>query len=393
MFVEFLYHMRARGLAVATTEWMTLMEALAGGLANESLTGFYHLARAVCVKDESELDLYDRCFAEWFEGAAVPVEIRAEVLEWLKNPRLPRDLTDEERARLRALDLAELRRRFAERLAEQGERHDRGDRWVGTAGTSPFGRDGENPGGIRVGEQEGDGGGRSAVKTALERRFENLRHDRVLDVRQIGVALRQLRRLAREGPVELDLPETIDATARNYGDIDLVFRPERKNAVKLLLLIDVGGSMTPHADLTERLFSAAHAANHFKAFEWFYFHNCPYDMLYKDIVRREGQPTGRVLQNHDRTWYCVIVGDAAMAPYELTSEDGIWDYFQRSTDTGLVWLRRFADRFPRAVWLNPEPERYWGIPSTVLIRRVFDMHPFTIDGLDRAIARLRQARV
>lgn len=366
------------------------MEALAKGLANESLGDFYYLCRSLCVKDEAAYDLYDQCFAEWFRDKAPPAEITQELLEWLKSPVFPRELTESERERLRVLSMAELQRRLQELLASQDKRHDGGSRYIGTGGTSPFGHGGQNPAGIRIG---GEGGGRSAVKVAMERRFENLRHDRVLDVRQISLALRQLRRFLREGRESLDLPETIDATGRNAGEIELVFRPERKNTIKLLLLIDVGGSMTPHADLCERLFSAAHSANHFKAFRHYYFHNCPYDRLYSDITRREGELTGRVLKNLDRTWHCVIVGDAAMAPYELTAEDGMWEYFSRHADTGIVWLRRIADRFPRTVWLNPEPERFWGIPSTVLIRRVFSMFPLTLDGLDLALRRLRVARV
>lgn len=368
------------------------MEALSAGLPNESLTGFYHLCRAVCVKDEAQFDLYDQCFAEWFRDETIPMQLQDDVWKWLKNPKLPRELTDAERQRLESLSPEDLRKRLSELLKEQRERHDGGNRYIGTGGTSPFGHSGQNPAGIRIGGDDASGG-RSAVKVAMDRRFENLRHDRVLDVRQMSMALRQLRRFLREGQEALDLDETIDATARNFGEIELVLRPERKNTVKLLLLIDVGGSMSPHADLCERLFSAVHAASHLKAFRHYYFHNCPYDRLYTDIVRREGEPTGHVLKNLDRTWYCILVGDAAMAPYELMSDDGIWDYFQRSGDTGFTWLRRIADRFPRVVWLNPEPERFWGIPSTVLIRRLFDMHPLTLDGLDRAMGRLRQARV
>lgn len=370
-----------------------LTEALGHGLANESLTGFYHLCRAVCVKHEAQFDLYDQCFAEYFRGAAANIAIREVVLEWLENPVAMRELTDEERARLAALTLSALRRSFEDRLREQTERHDGGKRWVGTGGTSPFGQGGTNPAGIRVGDAAG-GGGRSAVQVAADRQFENLRSDRVLDTRQIGVALRRLRRLARDGaPEELDLDATVDATARNAGEIEVVFHPSRKNTVKLLLLMDVGGSMTPHAQLCERLFSAAHAATHFKAFRSYYFHNCPYDRLYTDIARREGAPTGTVLRDLDHTWYCVVVGDAAMAPYELTLEDGVLDYFSRNTTTGLTWLKRIAERFPRSVWLNPEPQRYWGLPSTAIIRQVFDMFPLTIDGLDLSIERLRRARV
>ena len=232
------------------------------------------------------------------------------------------------------------------------------------------------------------------MQVATARRFRNLRSDLTLDVRQIGVALKQLRRLARAGrPDQLDLEETIDTTARNAGDIELVFRAHRKNTVKLLLLMDVGGSMTPYARLCERLFSAAHAATHFKAFKSYYFHNCPYDTLYTDMSRYEGLPTTEVLRDLDRQWFCVIVGDAAMSPYELTAPGGAVDYFQNNKDPGIAWLHRIRKRFPRSIWLNPEPERYWYITSTALIRNVFDMFPLTLEGLEHGIGHLRQTPI
>ncbi|MEO1272581.1 MAG: VWA domain-containing protein [Myxococcota bacterium] len=356
MFIEFFFYLRQRGIAVSITEWMTLMEALAAGLHHSSLLGFYHLCRALCVKRASQFDLYDQCFGVFFEGVEADEADVDKVLEWLRDPVMPRALTPEEQAMLEALSLDELRRQFEERLAEQNERHDRGNRWVGTGGTSPFGHSGQHPSGVRVG---GTGGNSSALQVASQRRFRNLRSDVVLDVRQIGVALKQLRRLARDGrPDQLDLDATIDETARNAGDIELVFQPQRKNTVKLLLLMDVGGSMTPYTRLCERLFSAAHAATHFKAFKSYYFHNCPYDNLYTDMSRYKAESTAQVLRDLDRQWFCVIVGDAAMSPYELTAPGGAVDYFQNNPDPGITWLNRIHDRFPRSVWLNPEPIRY-----------------------------------
>jgi hypothetical protein len=285
------------------------------------------------------------------------------------------------------MDLDTLREQFEARMKEQKERHDGGNRWVGTGGTSPFGHGGQHPSGVRVG---GQGGGRSAVQVASDRRFRNLRSDLVLDVRQIGVALRQLKRLSREGmPEELDLEESIDATARNAGDLELVFRPERKNNVKLLLLMDVGGSMTPYTKVCERLFSAAHAAKHFKAFKYFYFHNCPYDTLYTDMARREGRPTREVLNSLDKSWCCILLGDAAMHPYELSMPGGAINYYYNNSEAGIQWLARIAESLPRSVWLNPEPVRYWEMPSIRMIQEVFDMFPMSLDGLGRAVSSLR----
>lgn len=383
MFLGFLFHLRARGLAVTVTEWLTLMRALAEGHSRADLSHFYHLARALLIKRETQYDLYDLAFAEYFRGLEQQFDLSEELLEWLADPALPRQLTDEEKAALAALDLDELREQFEERLKEQKERHDGGSRWVGTGGTSPFGHSGTNPAGVRVG---GTGGGRSAVQIATERRFRNLRTDRVLDTRQIGVALRRLRRLAKEGlEEELDLEATIDTSAQNGGEIELVFGPERKNRTKLLLLMDVGGSMDPHTRLCERLFSAAHAASHFKAFESRLFHNCPYEYLFTDIYYRKGEPTHEVLKRLDRTWSVVFVGDAWMSPYELTHVGGAIDLFHQNKRTGLAWLEAFRDKCPNSVWLNPEPKRIWGSPSIRIVRQVFPMFELTLDGLKTAV--------
>ena len=390
MFTDFLYHLRARGLKVSLNEWLPLVRALVEGHARANLEVFYHLARALLVKRESQYDLYDQAFVEHFRGVEGHFDITDELLEWLKNPVLPRQLSEEELAALKALDLDELRKTFEERLAEQKERHDGGSRWIGTGGTSPFGYGGTNPAGVRIG---GPGGGRSAVQIAEERRFRNLRSDRVLDTRQIGVALRRLRRLGKnEGPEVLDIEATIDQSARNGGEIDLVFGPERKNRIKLLLLIDVGGSMDPHADLSERLFSAAHAANHFQHFEVRFFHNCPYERLFTDIYHGKAEPTAEVLQRLDHRWSTLIVGDAWMSPYELTHAGGAIDFFHHNRTTGLEWLERLRDRCPDSVWLNPEPPRIWNAPSIQLIRRIFPMVELTVDGLTEAIDMLARRR-
>ncbi len=383
MFTDFLYHLRGRGIQVSLTEWLPLMRAMAEGHARANLTVFYHLARALLVKRETLYDLYDQAFAEYFKGIEAQFDLSEELLDWLTDPVLPRELSAEEIAALQALDLDELRERFDQRLREQTERHDGGDRWIGTGGTSPFGHGGVNPAGIRVG---GAGGGRSAVQVASDRRFRNLRSDRVLDTRQIGMALRRLRRLGKdEGPEELDLDATIDESARNGGEIDLIFGPPRRNRIKLLLLIDVGGSMDPHADLCERLFSAAHAANHFQHFEWRFFHNCVYERLYTDIFRRRGDLTADVLKRIDRTWSVILAGDAWTSPFELTHLGGAIDLFHDNRETGLTWLQRIRDRCPNSVWLNPEPKRIWNAPSARVIREVFPMFELTLDGLSEAV--------
>lgn len=390
MFVDFLYHLRAHGLTVSATEWLTLMEALTRGYARSSLPVFYHLARAILVKSEAEFDRFDLAFATFFEGVEGEVPITDELLDWLADPVLPRDLTPEQLAAIQALDWDTLRKEFEERLAEQKERHDGGNHWVGTGGTSPFGNSGANPFGIRVG---GQGGGRSAVQVATERRYRNLRHDRVLDTRQIGTALRRLRRLARqEGALELDLPRTIDRTAREGGEIDLVFSPPRSNRVKLMLLMDVGGSMDPHTELCERLFSAAHAASHFKHFEHYFFHNCPYERLYKDFAQLKGTETQEVLDKLDATWTVVFVGDAYMHPFELSQSGGAIYYAHENTRTGLSWLRAFRDKVPSSIWLNPESRRIWNAPSIRMVRGVFPMFELTLDGLGEAVEVLRGAR-
>jgi len=389
VFTDFFYALRAHGLKVSLTEWLSLMRALTLGHSRADLGAFYNLARALLVKRETDFDLYDRCFAVFFKDLEAHFEFDEELLKWLEDPKLP-EITDEQRAKIREFDLDDLREEFKKRLAEQDERHDGGNRWIGTGGTSPFGHGGEHPAGIRVG---GEGGGRSAVQVATERRFRNLSGDRVLDTRQIGVALRRLKRLAKDdGPLQLDVDATVDESARNGGDIDLVFAPPRRNRIKLLLLMDVGGSMDPHALLCERLFSAAHAANHFKEFEHRFFHNCVYEYLYTDISRWSGDQTAEILKNLDATWSVVFVGDAWMAPYELMRMGGAIDFYYNNAEPGIAWLQRFRERCPNSVWLNPEPRRFWTAPTIDAIHRIFPMFELTLDDLSEAIDVLRGAR-
>lgn len=389
MFLAFYFQLRAHGLKVSPTEWLSLMEAVARGFDRANLQTFYGLARSLLVKREGHYDAFDRAFAAAFEGVDRAAPITDELLAWLDQPIPMKDLSADEIAQLKAMDLETLREQLLQRLKEQKERHDGGSHWVGTGGTSPFGQGGRNPQGVKVGDA--GGGGRSAVALAGERRYQNLRSDRVLDTRSIGAALRKLRKLAREqGPEELDVDESIDRSARE-AEIELVFRPPKKNRVKLLLLFDVGGSMDPYAQLCERLFSAAHQASHFAAKKTYFFHNCVYDRLYTDMQRNIGVPTADVLKDIDATWTVVFVGDAWMSPHELHGDGNYFSYGKSSTP-GIEWLRRFATKAKAVAWLNPERPHIWGAPTVRDVRRVIPMFELTLDGLDRAVDHLRGAR-
>ncbi len=384
MLVDFLFELRRHKLKVSTHEWQALMEALALGLHDSSLDGFYKLARAVCVKDISEYDAFDQAFLSYFKDVkADALELTREMQQWLMDPKLMKLLTDEQRAALQAMDLDKLRELFEQRLKEQKGRHDGGNRWIGTGGTSPFGNSGVNPSGVRVG---GSGGGRSAMQVAEERRWKEYRKDVILDVRQIDVALRGLRQLGREGAEEeLDLDETVDETCRNAGDLELVYRPPRRNRVKVILLMDVGGSMDPHAELASRLFTAASRAGRFAKFRSFYFHNCVYEHVYEDAAFRNRVPVSELISHSDRDERLVVLGDALMHPAELLDPGGAIYYYQNNRTSGLEWLRRLAGHFRRSVWLNPEPDRYWSGTTVEVIASVFPMWQLTLEGLAAAV--------
>jgi uncharacterized protein with von Willebrand factor type A (vWA) domain len=383
MLIEFLFELRRRKLPVSTHEWMALMEAMAKGLHESSLDGFYHLCRTLCVKDIALYDAYDEAFLAYFKDVHTDaLKLTEELQAWLENPRALEGLTDEQREALRALDLEKLRELFEQRLREQKERHDGGNRWVGTGGTSPFGTGGKNPTAMRV----GGGGGRSAMAIADERRFKEYRRDIVLDVRQIDVALRGLRRLGREGAQEeLDLDETVDETCRNAGELEIVFRPPRRNRVKVLLLMDVGGSMDPHAELVSRLFTAASRSGRFAKFRSFYFHNCVYNSVYEDALFRKGVTVADLLANSDRDEKLVVVGDALMHPAELLDPGGSLYYSSQTRASGIEWLRRLGHHFRSSAWLNPEPDRFWAGTTIEVIAAVLPMFPLTLDGLGAAV--------
>jgi uncharacterized protein len=385
MFLDFFYELRRRKVPVATHEWLDLMRALALGLHHSSLDGFYQLARAVCVKDVAHYDAFDAAFLSVFKGIETDaLVITEELLSWLQDPR---ELTDEEQRTLEALGLEELRARFLKRLREQRERHDGGNRWIGTGGTSPYGHGGRHPTGLKIGSEAS--GGRSAMQLAAERRFREYRSDLVLDVRRVDLALRMLRDLGREGaPDELDIEETIDKTARNAGELEVVMHPPRRNRVKVLLLMDVGGSMDPYAHLVSQLFTAASRNGRFGRFRSYYFHNCVYDSVYEDARFYQSLPVADLLASSDRDEKLVVVGDAAMHPAELLEAGGSLYFYTRNATPGIEWMRRLADYFRKSAWLNPEPEQYWGQTTTQMLGRMFAMYPLTIQGLHGAIAHL-----
>jgi len=386
MFVEFIYELRKRRVPVGTQEATALARALAQGLHESSLDGFYQVARALLVHSEAHLDDFDLAFSSYFRGIEVEAKaIAEELLEWLKEPIMRRELSDEERAAIEALDLEEVLRRFEERLREQKERHDGGNYWIGTGGTSPFGRGGENPSGIRVGPKGGGGRG-GAMRTADARQYRTYRNDLVLDVRQIEVALRKLRAFNREGEArELDIEGTIDATAKNAGELEVVTRPPRRPNTRVILMMDVGGSMDPYAHLVSQLFSAAKRATHWKELRTYYFHNCIYGRVYKTEGFREPVLVRDLMAECNKTYKLVLVGDASMAPYELLGAPG---YGEEGKVPGVAWLMALREHFERSVWLNPEGVGEFSHPTVDAIRGVFPMFPLTLDGLSQAIGEL-----
>jgi len=385
MFTDFFYILKSRKVPVSITEWVTLMEALSQGLIS-NLDDLYYLARAILVKSEAYFDQYDIAFQEYFKGIEAQAEISDKFFEWLKDPINRMTLSEEEKAQFDMMDFDKLLSEFEKRLAEQTEQHDGGGYWIGRGGTSPFGHSGSHPAGIRVG---GESRGRGAIQIAQERRFRNYRSDLTLDVRQSKMALRRLRQLTRIGPEDdLDLEETIDATAKNAGDIELHWTQSRKNAVKVLLMMDVGGSMEPYAGVCSRLFSAAHSSGHFKDLQFFYFHNCIYDELYKDMERQEAVGTEYLIHTLEPDYKVILVGDARMAIQELTEKNGAIYYYQRNDSPGIAWLKRIAEHFTHCVWLNPEEPYYWNHPTVMLIEKLFPMFELTLDGLGEAVRKL-----
>ena len=388
MFLNFLDELRAAGIPASLKEHLMLLEALDREVIGRSPEEFYYLSRAVYVKDEGLLDRFDQVFNKVFkdlltEYGTQPVEIPS---DWLRAVA-EKFLTPEEMAAIESLgSWDEIMDTLKKRLEEQQERHEGGSKWIGTGGTSPFGNNGYNPEGVRIG---GESKHKRALKVWEKREFQNLDNTRELGTRNIKIALRRLRKFARDGAAEeLDIKATIDGTARQ-GWLDIHMRPERRNAIKDLLLLDVGGSMDPFVKLVEELFSAA--TTEFKNLEFYYFHNCLYEGLWKDNRRRfsERTPTWDVLHKFPHDYKVVFVGDAAMSPYEITHPGGSVEHFNE--ESGAAWMQRVANTYPATVWLNPTPEAHWGYSqSTKIIRELMNdrMYPLTLDGLDDAMREL-----
>jgi hypothetical protein len=388
--VPFFFKLREAGVPVSLTEFLTLLEALDARIIDASAEDFFYLSRACLVKDERHFDRFERTFAAYFKGAE---ELFAALManipqEWLKRIG-ERNLSDEEKAKIEALGgWDKLIETLKKRLEEQKERHQGGNKWIGTGGTSPFGAYGFNPEGIRIGQDESRNG--RAVKVWDQRDFRNLADNVELGTRNIKVALRKLRRFAREGAADqLDLDGTIDSTARNAGLLDLKFVPERHNAIKVLLFLDVGGSMEGHVRVCEELFSAARSE--FKHLEYFYFHNFVYETVWKDNRRRFGEkiPTHEVMRTYGHDYKLIFVGDATMSPYEIVQPGGSVEHWNE--EAGAIWMQRLTRTWPHHVWLNPEPQNRWEVTQSVQIARELledRMFPLTLGGLDQAIKAL-----
>jgi hypothetical protein len=389
MFVEFFHQLKSAGVPVTLREYLTLMEAMEHDLAARRVEGFYYLSRAALIKDERNLDKFDRVFGKVFKGLELTEEaLAAEIpTEWLKK-LAEKYLTEEEKKQIEAMGgLDKLLETLRKRLAEQKGRHQGGSKWIGTAGTSPYGAYGYNPEGVRIGQDENRNF--RAVKIWDKREFKDLDDTVELGTRNIKIALRRLRKFARTGaPEELDLDGTIKDTAHK-GYLDIKLRPERHNAVKVLLFFDIGGSMDWHVRAVEELFSAARSE--FKHMDHFYFHNCLYERVWKENRRRydDTKPTWDVLHTYPHDYKAIFVGDASMSPYEITTPGGSIEHFNE--EAGAVWLERVTRTYPACVWLNPVPENQWDMTYSVrMIRQLVGgrMYPLTLDGLDRAMREL-----
>lgn len=390
MLIDFIYELRAQKVPVGTSELLSLMDALEKNAHQTSFNDFYHLSRALLIHSEKHLDLFDGVFAKHFQGIEFSsLQIRKEFFEWLSHTHT---LDEETRARLQAsmlddewskLSMEELRKKFEETLAKQKEAHHGGNRWVGTGGSSPWGHSGMPRPGFRVG---GSGGNRSAIAVTGERRYQAYREDLILDIRQMGLALRKLRSFASEGQrEELDVEGTIEHTAKNAGELDIKTRKEKKPNVRLILMMDVGGSMDPHAFLCSRLFSAAKQATHFKELRTYYFHNCIYGRVYHDANFTQSISIHELLRTCDQNYKLILLGDAQMAPYELLSAGSDLNAERMQ---GIAWLQLLHSHFKRSCWINPEPEAFWNGTSVEIIKGLYDMYTLSLQGLEESIRHL-----
>lgn len=385
MLTDFFYHLRDHRLPVSVQEYLTLLEALRSGVMPPTLDDFYHVARMTLVKDETLFDRYDQAFGAFYRQieAALPADKELPLDWFLKD--FQKHLTPEEKAAIQKHGWDKLMELFKKRLEEQKERHAGGNKWIGTGGTSAFGHGGYHPEGIRVGGPSA--GNRTAVKVWEKREFRDYDDQQELGTRNFKMALRRLRRFAREGAeLELDLDDTIRSTARNAGFLDLQMVPERHNAVKVLMLLDVGGSMDDHINRVEELFSAARSE--FRHLEVFYFHNCPYESLWRNNSRRQSErfETWDILRTYNEDWRLIIVGDATMSPYEILHPGGSVEH--HNVETGAAWLQRLLENWPHAAWLNPEPEGYWPYRQSIaIIKNIMQdrMYSVTVSGLEQAM--------
>ena len=390
MLIQFFFMLREGGLKPSITELLTLLEAMKEGVAGRSVDDFYYLSRACLVKDESKFDQFDRVFGAHFRGieAAFKEMVTELPEEWLRR-QAELMLTDEERAQIESLGGFEaLMEALRKRLEEQEDRHEGGSKWIGTAGTSPFGAYGYNPEGVRIGQQGSRN--RRGAKVWDRREYRNLDDKLELGTRNIKIALRKLRKFAREGAADqLDLDDTIDKTARNAGLLDIRMVPERHNAIKVLLCLDIGGSMDDHIRVCEEMFSAARSE--FKHLEYFYFHNFVYESMWKDNRRRHTEriPTMDITHKYGADYKLIFVGDATMSPYEIAYAGGSVEHWNE--EPGAVWIKRLLNTYPKAIWLNPEPEQRWRYtPSIQMTQEIMEerMFPLTISGLDDGIKAL-----
>ncbi len=390
MLIDFFLHLKGRKLPVSTREFLTLLEAMQERLAGHSIDDFYYLSRTCLVKDEANYDKFDQAFGEYFKGIeSIPGLDAAIPEEWLKF-MLKKHLSPADKAKLEKLGWDKLMEEFQKRLKEQKGRHAGGSKWIGTGGSSPFGNGGTHPEGIRVGGESA--GNRTAIKVWQNREFKNLDDAVELGTRNIKVALRRLRRFAREGAhEELDLDGTISGTARNAGWLDIKMRPERHNKVKVLLFLDIGGSMDDHIKVCEEMFSAA--KSEFKHLEYFYFHNCLYDYVWKDNRRRtsEKMPVYDVIHKYGPDYKLIFVGDATMSTHEILHPGGSVEYM--NAEPGAVWMQRMLEAWPHAAWLNPEPERFWDYRQSISVMRTLmgnRMYSLTLQGLEQAMRQLNK---
>ena len=392
MLLDFFYTLRAAQLPVSVKEYLMLLEALQAGVVGPqtgacAVDDFYFLSRTTLVKDEKHFDKFDRAFGAYFKGVELVADFTQEVpLEWLRKA-LERDLTPEQKAAIQKMGWDELMETLKKRFEEQKERHEGGNKWIGTGGTSPFGHSGYNPQGIRIG---GQGGHKSAVKVWEQRAYKDYDDTQELGTRNIKVALRRLRRFAREGnELELDLDHTIRSTAANAGYLDIKMVPERHNHVKVLLLMDVGGTMDEHVGRVEELFSAT--KSEFKHLEFYYFHNCVYDFMWKHNRRRHAEKfaTWDIIRKYNKDYKLILVGDATMSPYEIIQPGGSVEY--HNEEPGAEWLQRLTHAFPHFAWINPEPPGVWPYRQSIsIIQQLMSqrMYPLSLQGLEAAMRQL-----